>query len=97
MAEPDPAGTGATGGASLWWLGRYDRKRLMASIASSSVSTTASAKPVTSACRRQPPRSCGSTSSLMASEASSDDDTASTAPLRMTLKSAITAYHDDEP
>ena len=33
----------------------------------------------------------------MASEASCGLDTASTAPLRMTLKSESTAYQDDEP
>ena len=69
----------------------------MASSASSSVSTTRSAKPVTSACSFQPPSSCGSTSSLIAIEASSELDTASTAPFRMTWKSDITEYHDDEP
>ena len=67
----------------------------MASIASSSVSTTRSAKPVTSACSRQPPSSSGSTSSLIASEASSALETARTAPLRMTQKSESTEYQDD--
>ena len=56
-----------------------------------------SARPVTSECRRQPPSSSGSTCSRMASEASKGLDTASTAPLRITLKSASAAYQDEDP
>src|SRR5882672_4677003 len=97
MPSPDPGGTGCSGGAALACDGRYDRNLRIAASASSSVSTTRSAKPVVSACRRQPPSSCGSTCSPIASEASSELDTASTAPLRITHKSDSTAYQLDEP
>src|SRR5690242_20474447 len=96
-SAPEPSGTGYSGGGSALFDGRYDRKRLIASIASSSVSTTWSAMPLTSACTRQPPSSSASTALPIAIEMRRGLDTATIAPLRKTQKSDIDAYHADEP
>src|SRR6476661_4662953 len=97
MSAPEPGGTGASGGASLWWLGIYDKYLRRASYTSSSRSTTWSTRPVISACRRQPPRSSALTFSPSAIDTRRGLDTAMVALLCITEKSARHISHVDEP
>src|SRR3954467_12802843 len=96
-ASPELAGTGCTGGASLQWLGKYDRKCLIASSACSSVSTARSTKPDTPVNNFQPPSSSDVIGLLISIEVPPGLAIAMIAPLRITTKSDIAEYHVDEP
>jgi len=97
QASSEPAGTGASGGGCMWWLGRYDRNFLIASIACSSVSTAMSARPETPVSSFQPPSSSALIGLLIAIEVTLGLAMAMIAPLRMTTKSDIAEYQVDEP
>src|ERR1043166_9341562 len=97
QAWSEPGGTGHSGGGSLWWLGRYDRKRLNASIAWAAVSTARSASPEMPVSSVQPPSSSGSVGLLIALEVTRALVIAVVEPLRITTKSDIAAYQVEEP
>src|SRR5688572_16632254 len=96
-ASLEPSGTGASGGGCMRWLGKYERKRLIASSACSSVSTAISARPETPVRSFQPPSSSAVIGLLIAIEVTPGLAIAITAPLRMTTKSDIAEYHVDDP
>ncbi len=96
-ASSDPGGTACSGGGSMLWLGRYERKRLMASSACLSVSTARSASPDTPVSSFQPPSSSASTGLLIAIEVTPGLAIAMIAPLRITTKSDIAEYQVEEP
>ena len=81
----------------MLWLGRYERKRLIASSACSSVSTAMSARPETPVRSFQPPSSSASIGLLIAIEVTPGLAIAMIAPLRITTKSDIAEYHVEEP
>src|SRR5689334_4140361 len=97
MGSSDPSGTGAMGGAIWLLVGRYDRKRLMASMASRSLATTTSANPECSASTCQPPSSSPLTTLPSDIETTRGLATAMTAPLRITQKSEQHACHAADP
>ncbi len=95
---PEPAGTGRTGGASLWWLGQVVEEALdgLERLLVGVDDEIGEARHL----GVQPPAAeflgvdvllDGERGEAAALE------TASTAPLRMTQKSESTAYQDDEP
>ncbi|CFN72242.1 Uncharacterised protein [Bordetella pertussis] len=67
------------------------------SSASSSVSASASTRPVDCVCMRQPPSSSESISWRMALDVTRPLATAMVAPRRMTTKSERQAYHVEDP